>query len=110
MVDTVLGKRFYVFFLIRHFNRKIIQYGITTNPIREFIRQQIIEFSDRVPEPVYMIHDRSPELFLNYEDYNIKEVVISVSSPNMDAIAERFVGSVRREAINWFIIFEARGS
>ena len=55
-----------------------------------------------------MIHDRLPELFLNYEDYHIKEVVISVSSPDMNAVAERFVGSVRREAINWFIIFVER--
>ena len=61
-MDTVLGKRYYVFFLIRHFNRKIIQNGITTNTSREFIRQQI---------PVYVIHDRSPELYLNYKEYNI---------------------------------------
>ena len=107
-VDTVLGKRFYVFFLIRHFNRRIVQYGITPNPAREFIRQPIIEFSDRLTKPVYVIHDRSPELFLNYEEYNIEEVVIFVSSPNMNAIAERFVGTVRREAINWFIIFSGR--
>jgi transposase InsO family protein len=107
-VDTVLGKRYYVFFLIRHFSRKIIQYGITTNPSREFIRQQIIEFSHTLAEPVYVIHDRSPELYLNYKDYNINEVVISVSSPNMSAIAERFVGSVRKEALDWFIIFSER--
>ena len=94
--------------IIRHFNRKIIQYGII-NPTREFIRRQIIEFTDTLLEPVYMIHDRSPELFLNYEEYNIKEVVISVSSPNMNAIAERFVGSVRREVINCSL-FSAKGS
>jgi hypothetical protein len=60
-VDTVLGKKYYVFFLIWNFNRKIIKYGITTNPSREFIRQQIIVFSDTLPEPVYIIHDRLPE-------------------------------------------------
>ena len=55
-----------------------------------------------------MIHDRSPELFLNYREYSIKEVVISLSSPNMSAVAERFPGAVRREALNWFIIFSER--
>ena len=43
---TVLNQRFYVFFIIRHQTREIIQFRITMNPVKEFVRQQMIEFTN----------------------------------------------------------------
>jgi putative transposase len=34
----------------------------------------------------------------------MKGVAISLSSPNMNAITERFIGSIRREALNHYVI------
>jgi len=34
-VDTVLGKRFYVFAIISHKTREIVRFAITENPTRE---------------------------------------------------------------------------
>ena len=52
-VDTVLNQRFYVFFIIRHQTREIIQLGITMIPVKEFVRQQMIEFSYDVENIIY---------------------------------------------------------
>lgn len=37
-------------------------------------------------------------------DYGIQGIAISVGAPDMNAIAERFIGSVRRDALDHFLI------
>ncbi len=61
-----------------------------------------------VEEKVYLIHDRSPELCFHYEDYGLLDVTTSVKAPNMNAIADRFVGSVRREVLDACVVYEVQ--
>ncbi len=113
VVDTILNMRFFIFFIIKHETREIVKFAITQNPTKEFIRQQIIDFTYDLKEKIYLIHDRSGEyFFFNFKDYGIIPVKTCVKAPNMplgarrvNSIAERFVKSVRREALDWFIIF-----
>ena len=99
-IDTILKQRFYVFFIIYHRTREIAHVAITMNPCREFVRQQLIEFGEQLNHLVYMIHDNAAQFNLNYLTYGINEICTSVKAPNMNAIAERFIGSVRREALD----------
>ena len=97
-----------MFFILYMKSREIIQYAVTTNPCREFVRQQLMKFSESigiVEEKVYLIHDRSPELCFHYEDYGLLDVTTSVKAPNSNAIAERFVRSVRNEVLDSFVMF-----
>ena len=103
-VDTVLNQRFFVFFIIRHETREIIQFGITMNPVKEFVKQQIADLTYDLKNSIYLIHDRTGEFWLNYNDYGIQGVKISVRAPNMNSITERFIKSVRREILDHFII------
>ena len=96
---------YYVFFVMELKTRKIVQFGITTNPNKLFLRNQLIEFGSKYPKAM-LIHDNSPVLkYFPYEEYNIKGVNISPYSPNMNAYAERFVRSIRQECLNYFILF-----
>ena len=107
-IDTILGKRFFVFFIVYLKTREVIQYAVTMNPCKEFVRQQVIEFSNSTirDQKVYLIHDRSPELCcLDYGAYGIEDVTTSIQAPKMNAIGERFVRSVRNEALDWFVLF-----
>ena len=108
-IDTILNKRFYVFFIIRHKTREIVQFSITTSPVIEFVKQQIIGFENNIILPVYntmvyMIYDRAPQFFLDYNLYHITGIRTSVKAPNMNSIAERFIRSVRRECLDWFLL------
>ena len=84
-VDTVLNQRFFVLFIIRHETREIIQFGLTMNPVKEFVRQQITDFTYDLKSIVYLIHDRAGEFLLNYNDYRIQGVKTSVRAPKMKA-------------------------
>ncbi len=67
-VDTLLNKRYYVHFIIHHASRRIVQFAITENPVREFVKQQMIDFEEEVDVTVFMIRDRAPEFFLDYSN------------------------------------------
>ena len=104
-IDTVLNQRYYVFYIIYHKTREIVHFAITQNPCREFVRQQLIEFEQTLNGIVYMIHDNAAQFNLTYLAYGIKETKTSVKAPNMNAVAERFIGSARREALDYFLLF-----
>ena len=111
-VDTIFNQRFYVLFIIKHETREIIQFVVTTNPVRELIKQQIIDLTEELNEVIYLIYDNARQFKLNYIDYGIRGILTSVKAPNMPlgarrviSIAERWIGSVRREILDHFIIF-----
>lgn len=123
-VETVFQQRLYVFFLMRLKDRKIVQYGITTNPDMKFLRNQLLGFMfNREDKETYLIHDNSGELkWMDYESVGIKGVSITPYSPKagrklafcspmrpgMNAYAERFVKSIRRECLDHFIVMNRR--
>ena len=43
------------------------------NPVKEFVRQQIIDFTYDLKDMVYLIHDRTGEFWLKYNDYGINQ-------------------------------------
>ncbi len=42
---------------------------MTLNPVKEFVRQQMIEFAYNLKDMVYLIHDRTGEFKLKFDDY-----------------------------------------
>ncbi len=111
-VDTITNMRFYIFFIICHYSREIVQFAVTQFPSREFVRQQMIQFQEsfiqNAKDAIHLIHDGAGEFCIDLSGFGIKGVKISPYAPNMNAIAERFVGSIRREALDWFLLFNEK--
>jgi transposase InsO family protein len=103
-VDTMLGKRFHVFAVISHKTREIVQFAMTENPTREFVRQQLILFTETIAGKAYLIHDNASVFNLDFLGYNLASIKTSVEAPNMNGILERFFGSFRREALDNFLL------
>ena len=107
-VDTIFNQRFYVYFIIYHKIREVVQFAITSNPNREFVRQQLIKFQNTLIHVVYTIYDNAAQFMFNYLDIGINGIRTSVQAPDMNSIAERFIGSVRREALDYYLLINKR--
>ena len=107
-IDTIINQRLYVYFILYHKTREIVQFAITTNPTREFVRQQLIEFEQKLDHVVYLIHDHAAQFNLNYIEYGIRGIKTTVQAPNMNALAERVIGSVRRESLDYYLLINEK--
>ncbi|MDC7242381.1 MAG: integrase core domain-containing protein [Spirochaetales bacterium] len=108
-VKTLFGYRFYVFFLMRVKDRKIMQFGITKNPNMEFLKNQFRAFTYDQDREIHMIHDNSGEFrHFPYKDFGINSVRITPYSPDMNTYIERFHRSIRTECLDHFVIMNYR--
>ncbi len=108
-IDTLFGRRFYLLIILELKSRKIIRYDLTENPTREFVKQRIEIFSESFQNKKTLIYDNAPQFTsIDYSCFNIKGVKICQSAPNMNAFTERDIGSIRREALDHFLMFSEK--
>jgi transposase InsO family protein len=108
-VPTVLFQTLHVFFVIRLANRKIFHVAVTRHPTAAWAAQQIVECCawDRAP-PRFLIHDRDSRYGANFDrrvrGLGIRQVRAPFRSPRANAVAERWVRSVRSECLDHLIV------
>ena len=108
-IDTLLAKRFYLLIILELKSRRIVTWSLTEYPSREFVKQRIINFSDKFPEKKHLIHDNGSQFTtLDFSMYDIKAITTSLAAPNMNAYTERLMGSIRREALDHFLLFSEK--
>jgi transposase InsO family protein len=111
VVTTLFGKTYYLLFFIAHHSRKIIHYNITDHPTKEWIEHQLRNFTFNFDfdKKIYLIRDND-QLYkhVDFQKFNIEDVPISRRAPDMNAIMERFIGSFKREALNFFVIINRK--
>jgi transposase InsO family protein len=112
-VRTIWFQTFYVFFAIRHANREVLHVQVTRHPTAEWVTQQIVECCgwDREP-PRFLIHDRDSRYGGIFDRrlcrLGIRQIRTPFRSPRANAIAERWVRSVRSECLDLMFIFSER--
>jgi transposase InsO family protein len=106
-VPTVTFKLLYCFFVIEHDRRKILHFNVTGHPTAEWVVQQLREAFAEADPYRYVILDRDAKFdadvvaFLNATGLKAKRT--SIRSPWQNGIAERWVGSCRRELLDHVI-------
>jgi transposase InsO family protein len=109
-VPTITFRLLYCFFVVDHGHRKILHFNVTAHPTAEWVVQQLREtFPDSVRHR-YVILDRdakfSREVLGFLDASGIKPVRASVRSPWQNGLAERWVGSARRECFDHVIAMD----
>jgi putative transposase len=113
-VETVFLRRFYVLFFIAHTSRRVWFAGCTRNPTGEWVTQQArnlgLDFSDQGVR--FLIRDRDSKYSGPFDEVfrseGIRIVKTPVRAPKPNAIAERFVRTVRSECLDWLLILSGR--
>jgi putative transposase len=109
-VQTILFQTLYVFFVVRHVNREILQVAVTPYPTAEWVAQRIVECCawDRWP-PRFLIHDRDSRYGAIFDrrlrHLGIEQVRTPFGAPQANAISERWVKSARTECLDHLFIF-----
>ena len=111
-VPTIRLRVLFVFLVIEHQRRRVLHFGVTTHPTAEWTGQQMAEaFSERDAKG-YLIRDRDStygnEFRRRVHSLAMKEVVTAPRSPWQNAVAERLIGSIRRECLDHVVVLNPR--
>ena len=108
-VPTASLRVLYGFFVIDHSRRHVLHFNATFNPTAAWVIQQLREAFPFDTAPKYLIFDRdaifSTELVRFVEAMGIKPCRTAYRSPWQNGVAERWIGSCRRELLDHVIVF-----
>jgi transposase InsO family protein len=111
-VPTITFGVLYCFFVISHDRRRILHFNITKHPTSSWIIQQLREAFPFGAAPRFLIHDRDAkygtEVPAAIRSLKINAVRTSFESPWQNGVAERWVGSCRRELLDHVIALNER--
>lgn len=111
-IETVFLKTIYVLFFIELNTRRVYVAGCTSQPNSVWVTQQARQFlwqlQDEQRAMCFLIHDRDTKFTASFETVFAAEGIGSIltpyRAPNANAVAERWVRSVRNECLDWLLI------
>jgi putative transposase len=115
-IETVSLRRLYVLFYIELGSRRVHLAGCTPNPDSAWVTQQARQLTWTLAEqatPVrFLIRDRDSKFTRDFDTVfrseGVEIIRTPIRSPKANAIAERFVRTVRAECLDWLLILNCR--
>jgi putative transposase len=101
-----------VLFFIQLHNRRVHLVGVTANPSGAWVAQQARNLAATLDEQTtvvrFLIRDRDSKFTRAFDDVwravGTQVILTPIQAPNANAVAERWVGTVRRECLDHLLL------
>jgi transposase InsO family protein len=111
-VDTVFLRRLYVLVVVEHGRRRVHLAGITAHPTGDWVTQQarnlLMDLGEGADLFRFLIRDRDSKFTAAFDAVfvgaDMRIIRIPIRAPRANAIAERFIGTLRRECLDHLLI------
>jgi transposase InsO family protein len=111
-VQTLTCKTLYVLLFIAHGRRELVHLAVTAHPTAAWVWHQLVEATPWGRRPTHLIRDRDA---VDGQDFRerakargIATVLTPVRAPRANAVAERVIGSLRRDCLDHVIPVDER--
>ena len=103
-IQTLTFRTLYVLLFITHDRRVLVHVKVTAHPTAAWVWQQLIEATPWGRQPKHLIRDRDAvyggDFSARAKRLGIETVLTPVRAPRANAIAERVIGTLRRESLD----------
>jgi putative transposase len=111
-VQTLTMKTLYVLFFITHDRRELVHLNVTAHPTAAWVWRQLVEATPWGRQPRYLVRDRDAVYGGDFRErarrLGVETLLSPVRAPRANAIAERVVGTLRRECLDHLIVLNER--
>jgi putative transposase len=115
-VETAWLRTLYVLVFIELGTRKVHVAGATRNPDAAWVTQQARNLAMGLRgvggEVRFLIHDRDTKFCVSFDEVfrteGTRVICTPIRAPNANAVCERWIGTVRRECLDWTLILGRR--
>jgi transposase InsO family protein len=108
VVPTLTFDRLFAFVVLDHGRRQLLWFDVTRHPTAEWLARQITEAFPWAPAPAYLVRDNDRAYGHVFKSrvraMGIRDRPISPGSPWQNGIAERLIGTLRRECLDQTVI------
>jgi transposase InsO family protein len=111
-VPTARLRVLFVLVVLAHHRRRVLHFNVTEHPTAHWTAQQIVDAFPDDSAPSYLLRDRDQVYGQQFrhrvKGMGIHEVLTAPHSPWQNPLAERLIGSIRRECLNHVLVLGER--
>jgi transposase InsO family protein len=109
-VPTLTFRTLYVLVFIAHGRRELVHVNVTANPTAAWVWRQLIEATPWGQKPRHLLRDRDAvygrEFRQRAQRIGIDAIATPIHAPKANAVAERVIGTLRRECFDHIIVVD----
>ena len=111
-VQTLTFRTFYVLAVIAHGRRELVHVHVTAHPTAAWVWRQLVEATAWGRRPRFLLRDRDAVYGGDFAQrataLGIETLLAPVRAPKANAVAERVIGTLRRECLDHLIVLGER--